>query len=186
MAAEMSRRSILVCTGVLIAVGAIAIVSVLTGGKVGGKPPSPVSELVGRHMKDFSLAGLNGGTIEAPWESGRSSVLVFFASYCVPCQGEMPKIATYIRLHSPKPVRVLAIDANDARSSAQAMILRDDVTFPVAFDPNGAVTSGVFGFGAIPESVFLNSKGVVEKVYYGAIPKLQLARGIQMLKTPHS
>lgn len=182
----MSRRSILVCTGVLFAIGAVAIVSVLTGGKVGGKTPTPVSELVGHQMKDFALEGLNGGTIKAPWESGRASVLVFFASYCVPCQGEMPKIATYIRLHSPNPVTVLAIDANDARSSAQAMIQRDGVTFLVAFDPNGVVTAGVFGFGAIPESVFLDSKGVVEKVYYGAIPKQQLASGIKMLKTPHT
>lgn len=79
-------------------------------------------------------------------------------------------------------MEVLAIDAIDVRSSAQAMVKRDDVTFPVAFDPNGVITSGVFGFGEIPESVFLNSKGIVKKVYYGAIPEQILARGIAMLK----
>jgi len=98
----------------------------------------------------------------------------------------MPKIATYIRLHSPDPVTVLAVDANDVRSAAQAMVRRDDVTFPVAFDPNGVVTAGIFGFGTIPESVFVNSKGVVEKVYYGAIPKQQLAAGISVLKSTHA
>jgi hypothetical protein len=94
----------------------------------------------------------------------------------------MPKIASYIRAHNPSPVDVLAIDAIDERSSAQAMIRRDHVTFPVAFDPNGVVTNGVFGFGEIPESVFISAKGVVIKVYYGAIPEQQLARGIKMLK----
>jgi hypothetical protein len=98
----------------------------------------------------------------------------------------MPKIAAYIRTHSPRPVEVLAIDANDNRGSAQAMIKKDDVTFPTAFDPNGVVTTGVFGFVAIPESVFINSKGIVEKVYYGAIPKRQLAVGIKLLKSTHA
>ena len=109
-------------------------------------------------------------------------MLVFFASYCGPCQGELPKIASYIRTHNPNPVDVLGIDAIDEKSSAQAMIKRDDVTFPVAFDPSGVVTNGVFGFGEIPESVLISPKGIVEKVYYGAIPVQRLARGITTLE----
>ncbi len=177
------RKPIVVSAGAVVVIGAIAFVSALTGGTLSVNSKNPVSELVGRHVKNFSLEGLNGGTIKAPWASGHSSVLVFFASYCVPCQSEMPKIATYIRLHSPHPVRVLAIDANDLRSSAKAMVKKDGVTFRVAFDPNGVVTTGVFGFAAIPESVFVNSEGIVVKVYYGAIPKQQLALGIQTLKS---
>ena len=182
----IKRKTILIGAGAVLLVGVIAVVSDLTVGKVSNNGAAPASELVGHHVKDFSLRGLNGGTIKAPWESGHSSVLVFFASYCIPCQGEMPKIAKYIRTHSPSPVEVLAVDAIDERGSAQAMIKNDDVTFPVAFDPNGVVTTGVFGFGQVPESVFVNSKGIVEKVYYGAIPRQQLASGIKMLKASHA
>jgi peroxiredoxin len=178
----VKRKLILVGASVIVVVGIIAIVSALTGGTSPKSSALPNSKLVGHHAKDFSLAGLNGGTITAPWETHRASVLVFFASYCGPCQGEMPKIASYIRTHSPSPIEVLAIDAIDVRSSAQAMITRDRVTFPVAFDPNGVVTNDDFGFGQIPESVFINSKGTVEKVYYGAIPASVLARGIATLK----
>ena len=178
----MKRKWIPIGIGLVLVIGLVATVSALTGGKAPKSTISADSELVGQHVKGFSLGGLNGGTIQAPWRSGRSSVLVFFASYCGPCQGEMPKIANYIRSHNPSPVDVLAVDAIDERSSAQAMIKRDDVTFPVAFDPDGVVTNGVFGFGEIPESVFISPKGVVEKVYYGAIPEQQLARGIKMLK----
>jgi peroxiredoxin len=182
----ISRKSILVCTGVALLVGTLILVSELTGGKVTDNGSAPVSELVGQHLKDFSIGALDGGTIRAPWELGRASVIVFFASYCVPCQGEMPVIATYIRTHSPRPVEVLGVDAIDERSSAESMITKDRVTFPVAFDPNGVVTTGVFGFGQVPESVFVSAHGVVEKVYYGAIPKKQLATGIKQLKTNHS
>jgi hypothetical protein len=45
------------------------------------------------------------------------------------------------------------------------------------------VTTGIFGFGAVPESVFVNAQGVVTQVYIGAIPKKQLASGIVKLKS---
>lgn len=169
--------------GTVVAIAVIAVVSLLTGGKVTNNNAAETSALVGKHVKGFTLDGLNGGTLKAPWESGKASVEVFFASYCEPCKGEMPKIAKYIRTHSPSPVEVLAIDAVDDRSPAQAMIKKDDVTFPVAFDPNGAVTTGIFGFGEVPESVFVNAKGVVTKVYFGAIPEQELAQGIKDLRS---
>jgi thiol-disulfide isomerase/thioredoxin len=170
-----------VVVGLIVAV--IAVVSVLTGGKVTGGKSGPMPALVGHHLEKFTLAGLNGGHVEAPWAAHRASVIVFFASYCGPCQSEMPKLASYIRTHNPQPVEVIAVDAVDVRSFAQSMIKKDDVTFPVAFDPHGAVTSGIFGFVNVPESVFVNARGVVTGVHYGAIPKQQLAAGITTLET---
>ena len=63
------------------------------------------------------------------------------------------------------------------------MVKKDDVTFPVAFDPNGAVTTGIFGFGEVPESVFVNAKGVVTEVYFGASHEQELAQGIKDLRS---
>jgi thiol-disulfide isomerase/thioredoxin len=110
-------------------------------------------------------------------------VLIFFASWCGPCQGEMPKVAAYIRAHNPGPIDVVGIDANDERTAALKFVKKDGVTFPVAFDANGTVTSGDFGFQGLPESVFINAKGVVKGVYPGAIPEHVLASGIKMLKS---
>lgn len=171
---------------VVLAVILIAVVSAFTGGNVtsgGSGKVLPTTKLVGEHVKSFTLAGLNGGEVHAPWTQGRASVLIFFASWCVPCQGEMPKVAAYIRAHSPGPVEVIGIDANDEHSAAQAFVKKDGVTFPVAFDANGTVTSGDFGFAELPESVFINKKGVVTNVHFGAIPTRALAAGIKALKS---
>lgn len=143
---------------------------------------SPTSSLVGHHVKGFTLDGLNGGTVSAPWEAGHPAVVIFFASYCGPCRHEMPKVAKYVSTHDTSPVKVVAVDAVDQRTAAQAMVRLDRVTFPVGFDPNGSVTTGIFGFATVPESVFVNAKGVVTDVYYGAIPETKLATGIAALK----
>lgn len=180
---QSSRKLTLIIFGVAVAITAIAVVSVLTGGKVTNGNLLTTSELVGHRLKSFSLNGLNGGEVQAPWESGRAGVIIFFASYCGPCQGEMPKIANYLRANSPSPIEVLAVDASDERAAAQAMVKKDGVTFPVAFDPNAVVTTGIFGFQAVPESVIVSAKGVVTEVYFGAIPEKQLATAIHSLKT---
>jgi thiol-disulfide isomerase/thioredoxin len=180
----LSNRLIAIVAAAVLAVAAIAVVSAVTGGKVtsGGKTGASTSALVGHRIEDFTLKGLRGGEIHAPWASGHASVLVFFASWCPPCQGEMPKLARYVRDHDLSPIEVLGVDANDPRASAQAFVKKDDVKFPVAFDGAGTFTSGVFGFQTLPESVFLNAKGVVKKVYYGAIPDRVLASGIKLLQ----
>jgi len=172
-------RKLLIIVSVVAAAALITVVSILTGGQ---QTNSSVNQLVGKHVKSFTLAGLNGGKVSAPWVTGHPTVLVFFASYCGPCKTEMPEIAKYIRTTNLTPVDVVAVDVTDVRSAAQVMVKKDGVTFPVAFDPNAAVTSGIFGFGFVPESVFVNANGIVTDVYFGAIPKKQLASGIKLLQ----
>ena len=178
----LTRRGAYVASGIATVILLIAVVSVLTGGTVKNEATTQQSALVGHRLKDFTLDGLNGGALKSPWEADRASVIVFFASYCGPCKGEMPKIAKYLRANDPSPVEVLGVDAIDQRSAARAMVRKDGVTFPVVSDPNGVVTTGIFGFGAVPESVFVNAKGVVIGVHFGAIPRRQLASAIQSLK----
>lgn len=167
--------------GTVLAVALIVIVSILTGGSVqndGGL----TSNLVGHKVETFTLAGLNGGKVRAPWATGHPGVLIFFASYCGPCHAEMPEVARYIRKHSPRPVVVMGVDASDKLASGQAFIQHSKATFPVAFDPNDVVTSGIFQFESVPETVFVSKDGVVEQVYFGAIPVSQLKSGIASLQ----
>ena len=167
--------------GTVLAIALIVVVSVLTGGKVTPNQTTN-SALVGTHVNAFSLSGLNGGTERSPWSYGHPSALIFFASWCGPCQSEMPKVAAYLRAHGASPVVVLGLDVNDKRSAAQSFVKKDGVKFPVAFDANANVASGVFSFLGVPETVFVTAKGVVTKVYFGAIPVKQLAQGIQSLR----
>jgi len=126
-------RKLLIIVSVVAAAALITVVSILTGGQ---QTNSSVNRLVGKHVKSFTLAGLNGGKVSAPWVTGHPTVLVFFASYCGPCKTEMPEIAKYIRTTNLTPVDVVAVDVTDVRSAAQVMVKKDGVTFPVAFDPN--------------------------------------------------
>jgi thiol-disulfide isomerase/thioredoxin len=180
---RLSPRTIYIGAGTAAAVIAIVVVSILTGGRVTGSGDEPTSALVGTSVASFSLSGLQSGTVTAPWKSHHAAVLIFFASICPPCRGEMPKVAKYLRSHSEGSIRVVGIDADDvSRAAAQKFVKKDGVAFPVAYDPNGVVTTGIFKFVTVPETAFVNSKGTVTQIYFGAIPKNVLAKGIAALR----
>lgn len=167
--------------GVVAAVALITVVSVLTGGKVTNGSPASTNALVGTRAADFSLAGLAGGTVHAPYAHHEPTVLVFFGSWCAPCQREFPRVSAYLRAHPPAGVAVVGVDAADQAASAKAFVARAGFTYPVAFDPNSTVTSGDFGFQALPETVFVGSSGTVREVHVGSISDAALAAGIAAL-----
>jgi len=168
--------------GTVLAVALIVVVSVLTGAKVTSNNGLPTSNLVGERVTSFTLTGLSGADVTAPWASGHAGVLIFFASYCGPCHAEMPKVATFVRTHHEGSVEVMGVDADDSRASALAFVKKSRVTFPIAFDPNGVVTTNLFKFQTVPETVFVSARGVVEQVYFGAIPVDQLRSGLAQLR----
>jgi cytochrome c biogenesis protein CcmG, thiol:disulfide interchange protein DsbE len=176
-----SRKKVL-SLGIGAAVIVIVVVSILTGGKVTNNSGEPTSNLVGKHVDGFSLSGLESGTVEAPWKSHHAAVLIFFASYCGPCKSEMPEIAKYLRHHNEGSIRVIGVDAVDSKGPAQKFVRSSGVAFPIAFDPNGTVTTGIFKFAAVPETAFVTAKGIVHQIYFGAIPKNVLIQGLASLR----
>jgi thiol-disulfide isomerase/thioredoxin len=167
--------------GTVLAITLIVVVSIFTGAPVTNGSTQPTNEMVGKHVQSFSIAGLDGGTVVAPWKSGHASVLIFFASWCGPCQGEMPKVAAYLRHHNEGSIRVIGMDSKDPRGSGMNFVKKSGVAFPVAFDPHLTVAD-LFNLVGIPDTAFVNAKGVVTQIYMGAIPKAQLAKGITALR----
>jgi thiol-disulfide isomerase/thioredoxin len=168
--------------GTAIAIIAIVVVSIVTGGHVTNNDGEPTSNLVGKSVASFSLSGLESGTVVAPWKAHHAAVLIFFASWCGPCQSEMPKVAAYLRHHNEGSIYIVGIDANDQRGAAKTFVKKSGVTFPVAFDANGVVTAQTFKFLTLPETAFVTAKGKVNRVYFGAIPKDTLVRDIAALR----
>jgi thiol-disulfide isomerase/thioredoxin len=174
--------------GALVAISLIVTVSALTGKPVTlGKNQQPTSALVGTKVSTFSIPGVNGGTVSAPWKSGHAGAVMFFASWCTPCQAELPKVTAFLKHHSYGSVQIVGIDAEGAQSglsNARAFVASNHVLFPVGFDPNDSVVTGIFKFGQLPETVFVSKSGVVKKVVFGAISPRYL--NAELLKLQHA
>ena len=168
--------------GLVIAIALIAVVSYFTGGSVQQPSALTTSNQVGKSVKAFTEASLNGGPdVNAPWKSGHPGVVMFFASWCTVCHEELPKIEKYLNTHNLGSTQVVGIDALDAQSAGRTFVKQMGLSFPVAFDPDGKVTSNEFGIANLPETIFVSKYGDVKGVYLGAIPVSEFSKGLALL-----
>ena len=162
----------------------IGVGSLLLGRHSGSAGQSQGSSIikVGDKVPAFALPNLDGhGLVAVPRDGGghgRPVVLVFFASWCGPCQREMPGLATAVRQGEAGSAAVIGIDGQDTTAAARAFVASTGVTFPVGRDPDYAVTSGKFGFFGLPETVFVNGKGIVTGVHRGPTTPDLLKAGV--------
>jgi thiol-disulfide isomerase/thioredoxin len=163
--------------GIVLAVGlGFGLFSTVGTGRSG--PPSP-----GSAAPSFSLPRLGGGgTVGTPADGGgggRPAVLVFFASWCAPCQAEVPAIAAAYRnqqAHGGRlaHVAVIGVDTADPTTQALAFVHKSKVTFPVGADRAYDVTEGSYYFNGDPDAVFIDGNGAIVHISHGAITAAQL------------
>jgi peroxiredoxin len=143
---------------------------------------SPGTAKVGSQVPTFSVPSLSGSStvgIPVTTEGAKTpTVLIFFASWCKPCQQEMPALSKAINDGAAGDATVIGINALDEKKPAKAFVAENDVTFPVGFDQAGTVTNGSFGFVGLPYVVFVNPKGIVTEIHPGALTPEQLKAGL--------
>jgi thiol-disulfide isomerase/thioredoxin len=149
-----------------------------TIGTSSGGPPGP-----GSAAPSFSLPRLGGaGTVGTPADGGaggRPAVLVFFASWCSPCQTEVPAIETAYRSQQRRGgklarIALIGVDTADPTSDALAFVHRSRVTFPVGADRDYDVTEGSYYFDGDPDAVFIDGNGTIVHISHGAITASEL------------
>jgi hypothetical protein len=54
-------------------------------------------------------------------------------------------------------------------ANAKSFIHSSGVSFPVAYDQNLGITSGLFYFDGDPHTVFVNGNGTISKIVFGVL-----------------
>lgn len=165
------------------AVALIAVVSVLTGGNVTSTDNRIEAGYTGVKVPDFTVSAVRGGVVRERWLDHRPAVVFFFASWCPPCQKEIPKIAKYLNDHHLGNGRVsfIGLDGDIDKSDALSFMNKDHVTFPVGFNPSDSVIQGDFRINFFPDTEFISANGVIEQVHFGAITPVELSHGVEEL-----
>lgn len=125
------------------------------------------------------------GTIRLADYWGKAVVLNFWASWCQPCKKEAPLLQETWERYRDDGLVVLGIDAQDFRSDARGFVERYGLTYPIAYDGNGA-SLGRFGNTGFPETWFLGRDGrLVGEHIIGEFDAEQLEENVQAaLDTP--
>ena len=132
---------------------------------------------------DFQVYDKDGNGVHLSDFFGKPIVLNFWASWCGPCQSEMPDFnEKYAELGGD--VHFVMVNMTDGGretvETASAFIEKNGYDFPVLFDTKSeaAMTYGAY---SLPTSFFINAEGHVIAQAVGAIDAATLQRGIDMI-----
>ena len=132
---------------------------------------------------DFTVYDGSGNKVDLSDYIGKPIVLNFWASWCGPCQREMPDFhEKYQELGNE--VHFLMVNMTGGRetlSSAKAFVSEKGYTFPVFYDTDSdaAMTYGVY---SLPTTYFIDAEGYLIAQATGAISADTLQKGIDMIK----
>lgn len=153
------------------------------GGPGLGMAPAPDGPLADQEVGDplpvMRLARLDDCTpVSTDDWIGQPLVLNFWASWCGPCEAEMPELAAAAERLGDR-VRFVGITFEDAPADSRAFLERIPVPYDNFVDANGHELFRAIRGRGTPSTVLVDESGAVVFRHAGAITSDQLAAAIE-------
>jgi thiol-disulfide isomerase/thioredoxin len=97
---------------------------------------------------------------------GHVIVVDFWASWCPPCRKLMPLLDEWQTARRQEGLRVIAINVDESRADAEALLRRVAVRYPIVYDAAG-VCPASFGVQGMPSTYLVDRQGVIRHVHSG-------------------
>jgi cytochrome c biogenesis protein CcmG, thiol:disulfide interchange protein DsbE len=123
--------------------------------------------LVNRKAPEFVRRDLSGRTVDLVHLRGKVVLLDFWATWCAPCETEMPVFSRWQRKLGARGLRVIGISMDDSEAPARKLVARLKPDYPIVMGDAelGERYGGVLG---LPLTYLIDRKGVVRAQFQGA------------------
>jgi len=127
--------------------------------------PAPVE---GAPAPDFELLDLDGN-IQRLSDLGGSVVLLnFWATWCSPCEAEMPMLNAVYQRYRDRGLVIVAVNFDEPEAAVREFSDRLDLSFPVVLDPGGKVQQ-LYRVRGYPTTFIVDREGVVQVEHIGIL-----------------
>ncbi|KIY21617.1 MULTISPECIES: thiol-disulfide oxidoreductase ResA [Mesobacillus] len=136
--------------------------------------------VVGEPAPDFVLVDMEGNKHRLSEYKGQGVFLNFWATWCKPCEREMPYIENQYQQFKDQGVQVLAIDSGETDLVVNRFIDRKGLNFPVMID-DGAVQS-TYGINPLPITFLIDKEGNVVRIHTGELTEETVRAFMEQIK----
>ncbi len=120
----------------------------------------------GQAAPDFTLTDIYGREYRLADFKGKPVVLNIWATWCPPCQYEIPDIIAFARDHAGD-VAVLSISVDEPGTDVAAFAEEYGINYPVLLDDGEVADTYTGAKPGIPQTYFVDREGVVRGHIYG-------------------
>lgn len=125
---------------------------------------------------DFTLTKLNGEPFVLSEQQGTPLVLNFWATWCGPCQNELPVLQTASERFQGR-VQIVGVDQGETATTVARFVEEYGLTFAIPMDEE-MVVSEQYGVRGLPTTFFIDRNGVIRHLWIGEMNSVTLAEGI--------
>jgi cytochrome c biogenesis protein CcmG/thiol:disulfide interchange protein DsbE len=129
----------------------------------------------------LTLSDLAGGQHSLSDYRGKVILVNLWATWCPPCQAEMPLLQSYYDKHRQDGFDVIAIEDGEPAGDVKTFVDQYGLTFPVWLDPSHKATDVAFKTMNLPSSYVIARDGQVRLTWYGAISEANLEKYVTPL-----
>lgn len=168
----MSRSSISTLRAAVLAASIL-----FAAGAIGAAPGS----LLHKSAPGFARKDIQGRPVDLASYRGRVVLLTFWATWCAPCQIEMPHFIRWQSEFAPQGFQVIAVSMDDDASPVLALARRRNLNYPVIMGDAklGKLYGGVLG---LPVTFLIDRQGKIVAVFKGSsnlgVMKAQILRSL--------
>ncbi len=135
---------------------------------------------VGEPAPALELPGVGGEPVSLADYRGRPVWVNFMATWCPPCQDELPLMAGFQARYVDTGLVVIAVDVREDEPTVQAFFADLGIDFPVGLDAGGTAQAE-WGAVALPVHFWIDETGIVRDGALGGIGPDVMAAGLQTI-----
>ena len=122
---------------------------------------------------DFEVMNESGEKVKLSSYFGKPIVVNFWASWCGPCKAEIPEFIEAYQKYG-EDVEFLMVNLTDGQTdtveSVKEFVSENKYDFPLYFDTEFSA-SDAYQIYSIPQTLFVDENGNIQKLYIGMIDK---------------
>ncbi len=127
-------------------------------------------ELTGVDGKKLTLVDTGSG-FKVQELNGKTTLIVFFATWCPPCKAEIPHlVAMQEKYKNDFEVVAILVEENKTNEEMSAFIKEKNINYFVANAPSNMEVARVFGVKGFPTMFMFDKNGTKAAYYPGATP----------------
>jgi thiol-disulfide isomerase/thioredoxin len=131
-------------------------------------------KFVSREMPDITLPDLDGKPVNLLQFKGQVVMLNFWATWCPPCQDELPDFIEIQDALGPKGLTIVAVSVDkDGPEAVQVFSRKQGINFPVLYAGEHAdkIADRMGGIRGIPTTFLIDREGRIVKKVIGVMTK---------------
>jgi peroxiredoxin len=120
---------------------------------------------VGKLAPSFATQDINGRTVRLDAFRGKYVLLDFWATWCAPCIGELPRLQAAYRAYHDAGFEIIGVSLDESKTAVADFVKARSIPWPQIHNASGSadLVDG-FGVGSIPATYLIDPDGTITRL----------------------